>query len=217
MARESLARVGDRIDRTDVVAALVTAGAVVILDLELSVLGTILGIAIGAPLLEAALEEFDVDPALAWIGFGLFAAAAGAVQLRAGNHWLAAALLAAGCWIPLDGLDAWRTDDGSETDEDELTDDEVHLVALHGRWLLAELREADRPLTKTEICDRTGLMEADFERLLEVQGDSSPIERVGNGYVLNEDEMGPVAAVRSLVGSITARLLRPIRLFRPNG
>ncbi len=217
MFRESAARVGDRIDRTGVVAALVTAGAVAVLDLDLSVLGTILGIAIGAPLLEAALEEFDVDPALAWIGFGLIAVAAGTVQLRDGNGWLAAALLAAGCWICLDGLDARRTDRGSETDEGELTDDEFHLVSLHSRWLLAELREADRPLTKAELCDRTGLMEADFERVLEIHGESGPIERIGNGYALDESETGPVAAVRSLAGSIAARLLRPIRPFRPNG
>lgn len=216
MVRESAARVGDRIDRTDVVTALVTAGAVVVLDLELSVLGTILGIAIGAPLLEAAFEEFDVDPALAWIGFGLVAVAAGAVQLREGNHWLAAALLAAGCWICLDGLDARRTDSGSETD-DGMTDDEFHLVALHGRWLLEELREADRPLTKGELCDRTGLMESDFDRVLEVQGGSSPIERVGNGYVLNEDETGVLAAVRTALRLVWGRLVRPVRSVGSSG
>jgi len=33
------------------------------------------------------------------------------------------------------------------------------------RLALEELREADRPLTKTELCDRTGLLAADFERL----------------------------------------------------
>ncbi|ELZ14662.1 hypothetical protein C478_07025 [Natrinema thermotolerans DSM 11552] len=217
MLRESAARVGDRIDRTDVVIALVTAGAVIVLDLDLSVLGTVLGIAIGAPLLESAFEEFDIDPALAWIGVGLFAVAAGAVQLQEGNRWIAAALLAAGCWICLDGLYARRTDDGSETDEDDLTDDEFHLVSLHSRWLLEELQEADRPLTKTEICDRTGLMEEDFERVLEVQSSSSPIERVGNGYVLNEDETGVLAAVRTALGLVWGRLVRPVRLLNSSG
>lgn len=211
MIRESVARVSNRIDRTDVVIALVTTGAVVVLDLELSVLGTVLGIAVGAPLFEAALEEFDVDPALAWIGFGLVAVAAGAVQLRDGNGWLAAALLAAGCWICLDGLDAWRTDGGSETD------DEFHLVALHGRWLLEELWEVDRPLTKEELCDRTGLMESDFDRVLEVQGDSSPIERVGNDYVLNEDETGVLAAVRTALRLVWGRLVRPVRSVGSSG
>ncbi|OLZ41377.1 hypothetical protein A6E15_10415 [Natrinema saccharevitans] len=217
MVLEGVARLADRIDPGDIVAAVVAAGAVAVLDVDPSVLGTVLGIAIGAPLLEAAFEEFDVDPALAWIGVGLTAVAAGAVQLRAGSHWLAAALLAVGCWILLDGLSARRADDGSETDEDDLTDDEFHLVALHSRWLLEELREADRPLTRAELCDRIGLMEPDFDRVLEVQRGSGPIERVGNGYVLNEDETGVLAAVRTVLRLVWGRLVRPVRLVGSSG
>ncbi|WP_226040902.1 hypothetical protein [Natrinema sp. DC36] len=80
-----------------------------------------------------------------------------------------------------------------------------------GGWLLEELREADRPLTKTELCNRTGLLEDDFERLLEIHGESGSIERVGNGYAIDESEMG-IGGVARMVGR---RLLRPIRLIRP--
>ncbi|AGB32477.1 hypothetical protein C488_12473 [Natrinema pellirubrum DSM 15624] len=217
MALEEVARLADRIDSGEIVATVVAAGAVVVLDVNASVLGAILGSVIGAPLLEAAFDRYDIDPAFAWIGFGLVAVTAGIVQLRKGHHWLAGALLAAGCWLCLDGLSARRTDGGSGTDEDELTDEEFHLVALHSRWLLEELREADRPLTRAEICDRTGLMEPDFDRVLETHDGSSPIERVGNGYVLNEDETGILAAVRTTLGLVWERLVRPVRLLNSSG
>ncbi|RZH67592.1 hypothetical protein [Natrinema altunense] len=212
MDLESGTRLRDCIDRVDVAVAAVGTGAAVGLDVAPSVIGSILGFVVGGALFEAALDEVDVDPALCWLAFGVVAVAAGIVQLRVGSRWVGPALLAAGCWICLDGLAARRTDDTAGTDEPDLTDDEYHLVALHSRWLLEELREADRPLTKAEICDRTGLMEADFERLLAVHGGSGPIERVGNGYGLDEDETGVLTAARTAVGMIWVRLVRPVRL-----
>lgn len=216
MAPEFAAWIRDQIELSDIVAAVGLAAVLSILGVDLSVIGTLLGIAIGAPLLEGAFDRYDLDPALAWIAFGLFAVAAGGIQLREGGYRFGGSLLAVGCWICLDGLYARRTDGSSDTDED-VTDDEFHLAALHSGWLLEELREADRPLTKTEICDRTGLLEEDFDRLLEIHGESGSIERVGNGYAIDEDEMGATAAVRSLLGTVRSRLFRPFRLFRPAG
>ncbi|AFO58757.1 MULTISPECIES: hypothetical protein [unclassified Natrinema] len=218
MVLESVSQLRDRIDRVDAAVAAVGIGAAVGLDVAPSVIGSLLGIAIGSVFFEVALEEFDVDPALCWLAFGVVAVAAGLVQLREGSRWIGPAVLAAGCWICLDALSARRPDDGTpETDATDLTDDEYHLVALHSRWLLVALREADRPLTKAELCDRTGLMEADIDRLLAVHGGSSPIERVGNGYVLDEDETGVLAAVRTAVGMIWGRLVRPVRLLASHG
>ena len=59
--------------------------------------------------------------------------------------------------------------------------------------------------------------ENDFERLLEMNGESGPIDRVGDGYVIDESELGAVAFARILVRAIGGRLLRPFRLFRPAG
>ncbi|MFC6767919.1 hypothetical protein [Natrinema soli] len=205
----------DQIGLSDIVSAVGLAAVLSFLGVDLNVIGVLLGVGIGAPLLEGALDRDDADSALAWLGFGLFAVAAGGIQLREGGYWFGGSLLAIGCWICLDGLYARRTD-GSSGSED-VTDDEFHLATLHSRWLLEDLREADRPLTKTEICDRTGLMEEDFERLLEIHGESGSIERTGNGYAIDEDEMGATAAVRNLAGTVRSRLFRPLRLFRPAG
>ncbi|ELY74474.1 hypothetical protein [Natrinema pallidum] len=218
MALESVTRLRDCIDSVDVAVAAVDTGAAVDLGVAPSVIGSILGIVVGRAVFEAALDEFDVDPALCWLAFGMVAVAAGIVQLRAGSRWVGPALLAAGCWICLDGLAARRMDDDTaETDEPDLTNDEYHLVTLHSRWLLAALREADRPLTKAELCDRTGLMEPDFDRVLETHDGSSPIKRVGNGYVLNEDETGILAAVRTALGLVWGRLVRPVGLLNSSG
>ncbi|PGF14857.1 hypothetical protein CP556_01120 [Natrinema sp. CBA1119] len=216
MVPEFAAWTRDQIGLSDIISAVGIAVVLSFLGVDLNVIGTLLGIAIGAPLLEGVFDRYDVDPALAWLGLGLFTAAVGGIQLREGGYWFGGSLLAVGCWICLDGLYARRTDGSSGTDED-LTDDDYHLAALHSGWLLEELREADRPLTKTELCDRTGLLAEDFDRLLEIHGESGAIERTGNGYAIDEDEMGSTAAVRSLLRTVKSRLFRPFRLFRPAG
>lgn len=98
-----------------------------------------------------------------------------------------------------------------------MSSDELYRYGEYNRWLLEELRTADRPLTAAEIRSRTGLTEDDFERLLESHGESGPIECVGNGYVIDESEHGAVAFVRNLVRTVGGRLLRPFRVFRPAG
>ncbi|MDG5761598.1 hypothetical protein QA600_19915 [Natronococcus sp. A-GB1] len=123
-----------------------------------------------------------------------------------------AVLAAVAAWLCLDSLYDLRLgiDRSSEPDED-ISEAEYYLVSAHGWAILRELREADRPLSRAELQDRTGLPDDDFERVLETVGESGPIERVGTGYALDESETGVGAVVR-LVG---ARLLRPLRLFRP--
>ncbi|WP_408959157.1 hypothetical protein [Natrinema sp. 74] len=215
MEFETVSRLRDRIDSSDVVAALILAGVLTVFGADVTEIAMIASIVVITPLAEEVIfDKFDIDPALAQIAFGLFAVAGGIVQLRDGNlFWVGGVLLTVGCWICLDGLYARRTDDTSDIDKEELSEDEVHLIALHNSWLLKELQEADRPLTKAELCDRTGLLEDDFERLLKVHGDSGPIERIGTGYAIDDREMGAGGIARS----IGRRLCRPIRLFRPAG
>jgi hypothetical protein len=217
MVRKSFARFRDRIDLSDIVVSAGVAGVLIWLGVDASLIGTVLGAAVVTPLADPLLERFDIGPGIAGIAFGAFAVAAGIVQLRDGGLLFGGSLLAIGFWICLDGLYRWRTGDETARDEDDMTNDEVRLVGQHNRWLLEELRDADRPLTKDEICDRTGLLDDDFERLLEIHGDSGPIERVGNGYAIDEDEMGASAFVRNVVYAVFGRLFRPFRLFRPAG
>ncbi|WP_222919440.1 hypothetical protein [Natrinema sp. SYSU A 869] len=222
MVPESVTQFRNRIDRSDIVATVVLVGVLTVLGVDVNGIAMVLGVVVAAPLVEAALDRADIDAALAWLCFGLFAVAAGVVELRAGNHWFGGSLFAIGCWICLDGVYAWRSgsaaDQGGDTaKDDDMTKNDVLLVSQHNRWLLEELREADRPLTKAEICDRTGLMDDDFERLLEFHDESSPIERIGNGYALDEDEMGASAFVRNTTRTVGGRIFRPFRLFRRTG
>ncbi|ELY70007.1 hypothetical protein [Natrinema versiforme] len=220
MVSESGTQLRDRVDISAIVTIGGFSGILFVLGVDASIIGMVLAAAVVAPLGEAAIDRFGIDPALSWIGFGSVAVIAGVVQLREGGLWFGGVLLAAGCWICLDGLSARHsggatTDSEPDTTAEEITKDEVALVGQHNRWLLEALREADRPLTGDEIRDRTGLLDADLERLLEMHGEPGPIERVGNGYTIDENEMGAGPFVRNLVGSISSRLARPFRLFRP--
>jgi hypothetical protein len=115
-------------------------------------------------------------------------------------------------WLCLDSLYDLRLGvDRSSEPDDDISEEEYYLVSAHGWAVLRALREADGPLSRAELQDRTGLPDEDFERVLETVGDSGPIERVGTGYALDESETGTAAIVR-MIGS---RLLRPLRLFRP--
>lgn len=212
---EFVERYRDRIGLSDIVVAVGAAGVLAWIGVDVSLIGTILGAAVVTPLAEPIVERLEIGPGIAEIAFGTFAVVAGVVQLRAGNRWFGGSLLAVGCWICFDGLFTWRSGEPSANEGDDLSNDEVLLVSEHNRWLVEALREAERPLTKAEICDRTGLLEEDLERVLEMHGESGPIERVGNGYTIDEDEMGRVAFVRTIVTATVNRLLRPFRLFRP--
>ncbi|SEH11406.1 hypothetical protein SAMN04487967_0336 [Natronorubrum sediminis] len=189
----------------------------------------------------------DLGPVLAKAILGAIVAVAGIHGSSSGDLWLGGALLALGGWLLLDAVDTWRhpddgddtansdvdattvsidatnakadtaNTDGEPTDEDDMSNEEVYLVGEHNRWLIEALREADRPLTAAEIKSETGLTDEDFERLLEIHGESGPIERVGTGYTIDESEMGAQAMVKSVARGAGGRVLRPLRVFRPSG
>lgn len=225
--KHMLRRVGpwlrDRIDVVDIGISLLLA----VLFSELgfaSLLELVVVLVIGAPIVQAALDRLDPDPGLLWLTFGLFWVAGGVVQLRDGGPRVGAVLLAIGSWICLDGLYAWKHDDSvirggdaADQPDDDLTTDEVVRLTNHNRRVVETLRDADRPLAEAELRSRTGLDEADLERVLTYHEGSGSIDRVGNGYVLDESETGFAAMLRTAAGLVVGRLLRPFRLLRPAG
>ncbi|ELY59961.1 hypothetical protein [Natronolimnohabitans innermongolicus] len=219
------ARFRDEVDVRDLGGAALVVPVLYAIGLEGSALGVLVGLFVLSPLLRAATEAagLEIAPRVTKFVFGALFVAAGAVQLGDGSGWLSAALVVAGCWFWLDAIYDWRvgaagaaseTDAGREA-ADDVSTNEVYLYGGYNQWVLEELRAADRPLTGEELRSRTGIGEDDFERLLELHGDSGPIERVGTGYALDESELGTGAAVRSIVRTVGRRLFRPFRLFRP--
>ena len=222
MARGFASRFREEIDAREVGGAALVVGVLYLLGLEVSAIGVILAIFVLTPLLRAGIEAvgLDIGPSVAALVFSALLAAVGIGELTDGNGWLGVATLAAGGWLCLDAVYLWRRGDrgsGEAVEDEDLSKDEVYRYGEYNRWLIDALREADRPLTRDEIQSRTGLTEADFERLLELHGESGPIERVGNGYTIDESELGAVAFVRTIVRTIGGRILRPFRLFRPAG
>lgn len=221
------ARVRDRIDPVDIGISLAVAGLLSISGFSANPIALLLALVVVTPVGETVLERLEPAPGLAWAAFGVAWLAAGAAQLRATEPRLGVALLAIGSWICLDGLYGWRrggSNDGSarEPDSDESEDPsraEVFRISRHNRRLVETLRTADRPLTEAELRSRTGLSAAELERALSAhdRGESGPIDRVGNGYVLDESDTGLVAMTRAAVGTVVGRLLRPLRLLRPSG
>ena len=222
MGHQFTARLREEVDTTDFVGAVVLLGVLYALGLESTAIAVGLGIVVVAPLLRAVADAagLNVEPALATVLLGSIVLVAGGYGVLTDDSWLGPAFAVVGTWIVLDGIDAWRNGDPPDErseDEGDISNDELLLIGEHNRWLVETLREADRPLTPEEIQSRTGLTESDFERLLETNGESGPIERVGNGYVIDENEMGAVAMGRHVVRTVGGRVLRPFRLFRPSG
>ncbi len=218
MSRRIVGGLRNAVDPSDIAAVAFLGVVLSQFGLEPVEIATVVSAVVVGPVIADAVSDgtdLDPRPGLAEVAFGVLCVVAGVVNLRSASGWLGPAFVAVGGWLCLDGLYAWRTKDSDSetTAEDDVTKDEVYLAGLHNRWLLKELREADRPLTKAELCDRTGLMEDDVERLLEIHGESGPIARVGNGYAIDESETG-IGGVARTVGR---RLFRPIRLFRPAG
>ncbi|WP_126662983.1 hypothetical protein [Haloterrigena salifodinae] len=224
MIRRFAARFRDEIDRDDVATAAVFGAVLALSGNESTAIGVVVGLLVGVPVLTALIDAagLDLEPGPAGVALGTLVVAAGASLLLDGGRWVGWGVVAIGAWILLDGVDKWRRRDSADAgdstaDEDDMSKADVFRYGEYNRWLLEELRAADRPLTADEIQSRTGLTEDDFERLLESHGESGPIERVGNGYALDENELGAVAFVRNLVRTVGGRLLRPFRLFRPAG
>lgn len=222
MIRRFAARFRDEIDRADVATAAGFGAVLALSGNESTAIGIVAGLLVGVPFLTALIDTvgLDLEPGPAGVALGTLVVAAGSSLLLDGGHWIGWGVVVIGAWILLDGIDEWRRDDVSAdatAGEDDVSKGDVFRYGEYNRWLLEELRAADRPLTAAEIQSRTGLTEDDFEHLLESHGESGPIERVGNGYALDESELGSVAFVRNLVRTIGGRLFRPFRLFRPAG
>lgn len=222
MIRRFAARFRDEIDRADVATAAGFGAVLALSGNESTAIGIVVGLLVGVPFLTALTDAvgLNLEPGPAGVALGTLVVAAGGSLHLDGSRWVGWGVVAIGAWILLDGIDKWRRDDvpaDATADEDDMSKEDVFRYGEYNRWLLEELRAADRPLTAAEIQSRTGLTEDDFERLLESHGESGPIGRVGNGYVLDESELGAVAFVRNLVRTIGGRLLRPFRLFRPAG
>lgn len=216
MVQRIVGRLREAIDASDVAAVVLLGVVFSVFGLEpVEIAMLVSAVVVGPVIADAVSDGTDTDPrpGLAEITFGVLCIVTGVVHLRSASSWLGWVFVAVGGWLCLDGVYAWRAEGEVPTTarEDDVSKDEVYIAGLHNCWLLEELREADRPLTKAELCERTGLMEADFERLLEVHGESGPIERVGTGYVIDEREMGAGGVART----VGRRLCRPIRLFRP--
>lgn len=221
MSHEFVTRFRDELDARAVGGVAAIVGFLYFVGFERSGVLVIAGMFVLAPIVRAGIDAagFDVGPVLAKVALaGLFFAFSGG-QLVDGASWLGGVLAAVGCWLCLDGIDSWRhrgsVDESSE--EEDLSNADVNRYLEYSRWIVEELREIDRPLTPDEIQSRTGLTEDDFERVLELHGESGPIQRVGNAYTIDEDELGTAAFVRYVVGTLGGRLLRPFRLFRPAG
>ncbi|SDQ46807.1 hypothetical protein [Natronobacterium texcoconense] len=228
MIRAAVGRVRDRIDLGNIVVAVVVAVILSFFGLELSardVVGTIVAVVVLAPIFGYVVERYEVDFGLLVISLGVIVGWGGIGHLQDGIGWLGWFMLALAVWLCLEGLDRFlrddRTDDTGvdrdvtgqpETDDtDDLSRSELTELGERNRRLIETLRIADRPLSEDEIRTRASLSPEEFDRLLEMHGDSGPIDRVGTGYVLDERKMG----VTGLVWTIGRRLLRPIRVLRP--
>ena len=221
MIRQFVARFRDEIDGT-VAGAAIVLGALYVLGFETRAIAVLAGLFVGVPILRGLVEAtgFDIDAGLAGLLLGLIVLVTGGLQLLEGSRLAGGAFVAVGCWICADGVDKWRCADRTDdraVEDDDLSRDELTRRGDHNRRLIETLREADRPLTAEEIRSRTGLTDGDVDRLLEIHGESGPIERVGNGYTVDEDELGLGAALRHAVRSLVGRLLRPFRSSGSSG
>lgn len=216
MAETIIGTIWDRIPLSDIGGAVAIVAVFYVLGYEEIAIVPLLGVVLG-PVVAQVFDAVGLESTSSGILFGAFVAVAGALTVLDGDfgRWLGVVLLAAGSWIVLDILYDYRhgepTDSASveEKAEDDLSMAEIQALGTHGRWVLGTLRKADRPLTAGELRTRTGLTEDELANVLAILKGNGTVELMGNGYVVNEAEMGSTGFVRS-VGD---RLLRPIRLF----
>lgn len=217
----------NRLDTADIVVFAFLVAFLSLLGTEPTTIAVVVALVVVVPFVRSVLEGTDVDSALIGLCFATVVTMGGAFlvstqeqSLQQGG-WFAWLLLASGCWLWLDSLYAWRrgdaTDEPVDSEADDLSEDEFYLVSTHSWWVLEELREANGPLSRVELQSRTGLTDADFERVLDVHGESGVIDRVGAGYTVDESELGVGATIRYVGWRAGRRLLRPFRFLRPSG
>lgn len=243
MIRRLGVSVRERFDAVDVGSIAVLIAVLVLLGVESRSIALIVVLVLGFPVVHAALEA-ELGRTVVGILSAVFITGAGLALALSAGGWFAWLLVAAGCWLGLDSIDEWRRRDSAGTADtvthttdtvhtahtagtdtrttedavdDDLSADEYYLVSAYSWQVFEELRDAERPLTKAELQSGTGIGDEDMDRVLEMHVDGGVIERVGNGYVVDESELGVGAMVRYVVRSVGGRLLRPFGLFRPAG
>ncbi|MCU4740067.1 hypothetical protein [Natronoglomus mannanivorans] len=220
MTGSRIASLRDRLDTTDLVALVVLLAVVyATTDGTLESVSSMLVLLVLVPVFRWVLEFLEIGDTTAGLLLGSLVAAlgAGAVVVD-GSLWIGAGLFAVGCWLVLDTIyESKHGDQTARTDpEDDITEAEMYTLMGHSQWVLEALQEASRPLSAKELRERTGLTEDELEATLEITQGNGTVDRVGNGYVVDESELGGVAFVRGIVRSIGARIFRPFRLFRPS-
>lgn len=232
MTGSRIASLRERIDTTDLGALVVVLAALhVTTDGALESMISVFGALLTVPLFSWVLEAADIDDATAALLLGSVVAALGVgAVVFGGSIWIGTGALAVGCWLVLDTVyesrtgtgesTAVETETGTGTDEGEdagdITEAEMYTLVGHSRWVIEALQEASRPLSAAELRERTGLTNNELEDVLEIARENGTVERVGNGYVVDESELGGVAFGRGIVRGVGGRLLRPFRLFRPS-
>lgn len=224
MTVPDVASVRDRLDSVDIVSFAILALVIhASTDGAGEVLLSVAVLAVAMPVFGWLFDAANIGDVGARLLLGSLVAALGVAALVRGESPLVGAgALAVGCWFVLDACYEHRhgdpTGEGAAdgTDED-FSEAEMYTLMGHGQWVLEELREASRPLTAAELRARTGLTEAELEDVLEMTLGNGTVERVGNGYAVDETELGGVAFVRGIVRTVGGRLLRPFRVFRPSG
>lgn len=213
--REGLERF-DTVDLGSLVVLLVVLS--VAFDGTLESIARILVLVLAVSAVVRGLERADVGDPVWGVLAGSVVAAPGVAALVGGSNGVGALCLAVGCWLALDSIYESRHGEPSETEpvDEDISEAEMYTLLGHSRWVVEALREASRPLTADELRARTGLTEAELEEVLEITWENGTVERVGNGYVVDESELGGVAFVRGIVYGAGRRLLRPLRLFRPS-
>lgn len=221
MTRSRIASLRERIDTTDLGALVVLLTVLyVTTDGVLESMTSVFGLLLAVPVFGWVLETVDVSDTAAGLLLGSIVAALGvAAIVFDGSVRIGAGAVAVGCWVVLDTVYESRNGESTatETGEDDITEAEMYTLMGHSQWVIEALQEASRPLSAAELRERTGLTDDELEDVLEIAQDNGTVERVGNGYVVDESELGGVAFVRGIVRSVGGRLLRPFRLFRPSG
>lgn len=106
-------------------------------------------------------------------------------------------------WLALDalydlrhGID--RSDEHHEVNEMDYG--EFMLTSQHGSLVVQALRE--RPMTVPEIAEATDLTESRVEEALSMMEETRVVNRFGNGYTVDERELGATGFVRGIVRRI---------------
>lgn len=219
MTSETEGRFGDRPSIAELVGLIAVAGLLYFaVGVDGTAVGALLGFVIGRPLVAELLAGFDVGPTASRVAFsGIVALAGGAVLVAAGSSVpVGVGVIAIGCWLLLDSLYEHRHGDLTRDEGADLSEEEAYATLGYSQWVVEALREADRLLSTAELRERAGLTRDELDEVLAMAQESGVVERAGNGYVVNESELGGIAAVRGAIRSVGSRLVRPLRLFRPS-